>query len=44
MHKKVWITEEDDEFKLKLLTIGHAEVASHCGGEANADVLREQFV
>lgn len=39
---KVWVPDDDDSLKLKLLTIAHAGQAGHRGGEATAASLREE--
>lgn len=44
VHERVWILEEDEELKLKLLAIKLTGVLGHRGGEATADALREKFV
>lgn len=39
----IWIPEEADSLKIKLLMVAHAVVAGHQGYEATAATLREEF-
>lgn len=44
MDGKVWIPEDSEELKLRLLKIAHGGKAGHRGGEATAASLRVEFV
>lgn len=43
INDKVWIPDEADELKMKLLIVAHAGQAGHRGGEATCASLREVF-
>lgn len=43
VNNKIWVPDEADHLKLKLLTVAHAGQAGHRGVDATAASLREEF-
>lgn len=43
VRNKIWIPEDADELKLKLLTVAHARNAGHLGADATYASLLEEF-